>query len=115
MENESTGAEIQSTAAEINCSQNEHKKRGRPRGGQGRLVERLARQYGVSASTIQRAEAFAQQVDADPKLKQALIKGENVRKILHKRKRAARTILAWVKENYSSAACSIEWGGDHGN
>ena len=77
-----------------------------------RIAEILAREYGVSASTIKRAGKLALEVEADPELQEAIRVGIPIKKILKERRKPPGSYvyvmdgyvtLKLTKEEYSRA------------
>lgn len=103
----------------------------REAGYKGKTSHLLAKIYQVSPRGIEYAAQIQREApDLFERIKAGSLKTGKAVKILHRRKRAARTVLAWVKENYASddedirdlvppgsvlhENCSIEWGGGNG-
>jgi N6-adenosine-specific RNA methylase IME4 len=57
--------------------------------GTQQTADVIAEEFGVSKNTVKRAAKFAEQADADPEIKQAVMGGENVKKVQHQKRRAA--------------------------
>lgn len=53
-----------------------------------KTADRIAAETGTSAATVKRAEPFAQSIDADPKLKAALMETGTVKSAIREKKRA---------------------------